>query len=38
VADVYEARGEAGLRKLPGIGKSLAGQIAGWLQKVLGHG
>ncbi len=38
VADVYEARGEAGLRKLPGIGKSLAGQIAEWLQKVLGHG
>ena len=31
VAEIYEARGEAGLRELPGIGKSLAGQIAGWL-------
>jgi DNA repair photolyase len=31
VAEIYRARGEAGLRELPGIGKSLAGQIAGWL-------
>ncbi|MEA3341012.1 MAG: hypothetical protein U9R15_13700, partial [Chloroflexota bacterium] len=31
VAEIYEARGEAGLRELPGIGKSLAGNIAGWL-------
>jgi len=34
VADIYEDQGEAGLRKLPGIGKSLAGQIAGWLGKA----
>ena len=27
VAGIYEARGEAGLRELPGIGKSLAAQI-----------
>jgi DNA repair photolyase len=31
VAAIYQARGEAGLRELPGIGKSLAGRIAGWL-------
>jgi len=31
IAHVYQARGEAGLRELPGIGKSLAGDIAGWL-------
>jgi DNA repair photolyase len=28
---VYKARGEAGLCELPGIGKSIAAQIAGWL-------
>jgi len=28
---VHQARGEAGLRELPGIGKSLAAEIAGWL-------
>jgi hypothetical protein len=33
IAEKYQARGEAGLRELPGIGKSLAGQIAGWLQE-----
>jgi len=32
IAESYQARGEAGLRELPGIGKSLAGQIAGWLR------
>jgi DNA repair photolyase len=32
IADVYGARGEAGLRELPAIGKKLATQIAGWLQ------
>jgi DNA repair photolyase len=31
VADIYQAQGEAGLRGLPGIGKSLAGEIARWL-------
>ncbi len=33
IAETYQARGEAGLRELPGIGKSLAGAIAGWLQE-----
>jgi DNA repair photolyase len=33
VAELYEAKGEAGLRDLPGIGKSLAAQIAKWLQE-----
>jgi DNA repair photolyase len=28
---IYKARGEAGLCELPGIGKSIAAQIAGWL-------
>jgi DNA repair photolyase len=31
VADVYQARGEAGLRELPGVGKSVAGFMARWL-------
>ncbi len=31
VGELYQARGEAGLRELPGIGKSLAGEIARWL-------
>lgn len=31
IAGIYEAKGEAGLRELPGIGKSLAGQIGAWL-------
>jgi hypothetical protein len=30
IAELYDARGEAGLRELSGIGKSLAGQIAAW--------
>jgi hypothetical protein len=33
VAEVYQARGEAGLRELPGIGKSLAGVIVRWLRE-----
>ena len=32
IAGLYEARGEAGLQELPGIGKSLASQIATWLR------
>jgi hypothetical protein len=32
VAEVHAVRGEAGLRELPGIGKSLAGEMARWLQ------
>ena len=31
VAKIYRERGETGLRELPGIGKSIAGQIARWL-------
>jgi DNA repair photolyase len=31
IAGIYRARGEAGLRELPGIGSSLAREIAGWL-------
>jgi DNA repair photolyase len=31
IVHVHQARGEAGLRELPGIGKSLAAEIAGWL-------
>jgi DNA repair photolyase len=34
VADIYTARGEAGLRELDGIGKSIGGQIAAWLQEM----
>jgi DNA repair photolyase len=34
IVALYEARGEAGLRELPGIGKKLAGQIAAWLQET----
>ena len=33
VAELHAVRGEAGLRELPGIGKSLAGEIARWLQE-----
>ncbi len=33
IADIYGAHGQAGLRELPGIGKSLAGEIARWLQE-----
>jgi DNA repair photolyase len=32
IAELYHARGEDGLRELPGIGKSLAGEITRWLQ------
>jgi DNA repair photolyase len=33
IAELYQARGESGLRELPGIGKSLAAEIAGWLRE-----
>ena len=33
LAEIYQARGEAGLRELPGIGKSLARVIAKWLRE-----
>jgi len=32
VAAIFQPRGELGLRELPGIGKNLAGEIAGWLR------
>jgi DNA repair photolyase len=34
VSEIYHTRGEAGLRELPGIGKSIAAEIAGWLQET----
>jgi len=37
IADLYVTRGEAGLRTLPGIGESLARQIAGWLRESEGE-
>jgi DNA repair photolyase len=37
VAGIYQARGEAGLRELPGVGKSLAGRIAAWLGEEEGE-
>jgi DNA polymerase/3'-5' exonuclease PolX len=33
IAELYAARGVSGLRELPGVGKSLAREIAGWLQR-----
>jgi len=33
VSEIYHTRGEAGLRELPGIGKSIAGEVAGWLRE-----
>jgi DNA repair photolyase len=33
IAELYAARGEAGLRELPGIGQNLAGEIARWLRE-----
>jgi DNA polymerase/3'-5' exonuclease PolX len=33
IANLYTVRGEAGLRELQGIGKSLAGRIGRWLVK-----
>jgi len=36
IAELYQAQGEAGLQELPGIGKKLAGEIAGWLRESTG--
>ncbi len=36
IAEVYRVRGEAGLRELPTIGKSLGGEIARWLREDAG--
>lgn len=33
IVGLYDARGEAGLRELPGIGKGMAGEIAAWLRQ-----
>lgn len=33
ITDLYRAQGEAGRQQLPGIGKSLAAQIATWFQE-----
>jgi len=33
IASIHRARGEVGLRELPGIGKSLAAEIARWLRE-----
>jgi DNA repair photolyase len=33
IGEVYEARGQAGLQELPGIGESLSRKIAGWLNE-----
>lgn len=34
IAELYRARGENGLKELPGIGKSLAAQISTWIQEL----
>jgi len=33
VKDIYQAQGQVGLEKLPGVGQRLAGQIGGWLRE-----
>ena len=33
IANVYDARGEAGLQELPRIGRSLAAEIGRWLRE-----
>jgi DNA repair photolyase len=38
VAEILAAEGEAGLQGLPGVGRSLAGQIASWLREEEGRG
>jgi DNA repair photolyase len=38
IGDIYATRGEAGLQALPGIGKSIAAQIARWLAAENGAG
>ncbi len=35
VAEVFESRGESGLRELPGIGKGIATEIAAWLPQLI---
>ena len=37
VRDIHHARGEAGLRELPGVGKRLGGEIARWLREEDEH-
>jgi DNA repair photolyase len=38
IGDIYATKGEAGLQALPGIGKSIAAQIAKWLMEENGEG
>jgi DNA repair photolyase len=38
IAVVFGARGESGLRELPGIGKDLAQEISAWLRQEAGSG
>jgi DNA repair photolyase len=38
IQEIYEKKGEEGLRKLPNIGKSLAGQISRWLKDKVNIG
>jgi len=37
VAEIFASQGEAGLQGLPGVGKSLAGQIGSWSQEEVGR-
>jgi DNA polymerase/3'-5' exonuclease PolX len=37
IVQLYHDSGVSGLRELPGIGKSLAGEISWWLQKNNGN-
>ncbi|MBI3241520.1 MAG: hypothetical protein HYZ49_04415 [Chloroflexi bacterium] len=34
IGELYRGRGEPGLRQLPGVGRSLAGEIAAWLRET----
>jgi len=36
VDEIYETRGETGLRELPNVGRSIAGRIAAWLEVDVG--
>lgn len=37
IRDIHRVRGETGLQELPGVGKSLGGQIARWLREEDEH-
>lgn len=38
VVDIYQSGGEAGLQELPDVGKSIAKEIAAWLEKLIHEG